>query len=525
MSETIADTKLRLTTAVTETNPEADLTSPGSVLSELVIKLAANSQNPLVNQLLDLGQSNSISAVLNSTDTTYNPIIDAIASNYSTTRSQGKKSVGKLKVVVSSASNLFIRAGAVFTQPVLKLNYVTTQNWNISLNPGDGELRLIANGRLWYFILPVEAEAGGAEYQLSDQSPLSSVSIIRNLVEIRSYGSFTSGQAVETDKQLLARIQTSLVNKTLLTNTSISSRLYDTFPDFKDLSLVGANDEEMTRSKRNLFGISTLGMADVYVRTANGIETTSITKTVSKNSDGKWEVDLDYNDVAGFYRIIAITPVNSALSGSLLFTQTFGLSTNNLSPVNNITDLYEARFTKYQTCNVLFDYQDPSGATTADFDFLISYQPNILDIQTLFLSPNEQIVCADYLVKAAIPCYVSVDLKLHRRNASVELPVDKIKQDIFNYINNIRFGEHLYVSNIIDICHNYDVKYVELPVTLTGEIYTNHSSLISIKDNDILRIPNRVDVGVSEKTTIFITDYFRSEDDNRMSDAISITVY
>lgn len=524
MSETISDTQIRLKAFTEETNPDVDL-APGSVLNELVIKLAATSQNPLINDQLALGQTNSITAALNSTEDTYNPIIDAISSNYGTVRNQGRKATGKLKIVVASSGAFYIKSGAVFTQPVLKLNFVTTSAYTARLTPADGELQLYKNGNLFYFIIPVVAENGGPEYQLSDQSAISTTEQIRDLVEIKSYGSFTSGLAVETDKELLTRIQAGLANKTLLTGNSIKSRLHDSFENFKDVSIVGANDQEMTRSKRNLFGISTLGMVDVYVRTSNGVETTLLTKTAVKGEDGLWSVDFDYTEAAGFYRIIAITPTGTALTGSLLSVQNFDFSTSNLDVVNKVYDKYEARFTKYQTANVTFEYQDPAGATSADFDFLISYQPNVLDIQELFLNGNEQIACADYLVKAALPCYVSIGLKLHRRNAKAEFPADQLKKDIFNHVNNIKFGEHLYVSSIVDICHNYEIKYVELPVKLTGEIFSNHSTIVTVTDNDVLKIPTVADLGISPKTTVFITDYFRTDTDNRLSDAINITVY
>jgi len=525
MAETIDEIQLRLTQFITETSPEADV-SPGSALQELVVKLAATIQNPLVNDMLDLGQANSIQSALTSDVDTQNIIIDKIASNYNTSRSEGQKSTGKIRVTVAANNNYYIREGLMFNQPQINLNYVVTQPYTVTLTPDDDEIQLVRSGNQYYFILPVEAENGGAEYQVTDKTAFTVVDdTLKDFVEAKAYGNFTTGQAVETDKELLARIDASLANKTLLTTSSIESRLREDYPNLKDISLVGANDAEMTRSKQNVFGISTLGMVDVYLRTSNGVETTTITKTAEKESDGLWHIDLNYEDVPGFYRVISIVPTGEQLSGSLLLTQTFDFSTANHDVVNNVTNLYEARFTKYQTCHVSFEYSDPNNATSADFDLQISYQPNVGDIQDLFLSGQERITCADYLVKAAHPCYVTVNLKIHRRNSNIELPVDKIKQDIYNYINSIPFGEDLYASEIIDICHNYDIRYVELPIGLSGEIYTNQSTVLSVTDNDVLTIPSNPEVGVSKKTTIFISDYFKEPTDNRLSDAIGIEVY
>lgn len=525
MAETINDTELRLAQFISETYPDADV-APGGVLRELLIKLSATIQNPITNDMDDLGQANSISKALASAVDTTDPIIDQIASNYNTTRSEGQKSTGKIKVTVATSSSFYIREGFTFVQPVLNLNYLVMQEYSVTPNPSGDELPLISSNGTFYFILPVEAENGGAEYQVTDQTAfdIADGEVIRDFSEAKAYGNFTSGQAIETDKELLARIDTSLANKTLLTPSSITSRLKTEFTNFKDVSLTGANDAEMTRSKRNLFGISTLGMVDVYLRTSNGVETVTITKTATKEDDGKWHLSLDYQDVPGFYRVISIVPTGESVSGSLLTEQTFNFSIANFDVVNNVTTVEEARFSKYQTCDVEFEYQDPNNATTAEFDLLISYQPDIGTIQDMFLSGEERIACADYLVRAALPCYVSVSLKIHRKSTTTELPVDQIKQDIYNYINSLKFGEDLYASEIVDICHNYDIKYVEMPITLTGEVYTTKSTILPLSNSDVLRIPSKPSLGVSKKTTIFITDYFRSSDDNRMSDAISIDV-
>jgi hypothetical protein len=527
MSESIADTKTRLEQFTLETNPEADI-GPGRVLSELVIKLAATMQNPIANTMEELGQANTIKEALASETDTFNEAIDNIVSNYNITRDEGKKSTGKIKVTVSASNTYFFRTGYVFTQPTLNLNYVLTQDYTVRPTPDDDELALVAEGEFFYFVIPVEAEFGGAQYQVTNNTAfaIADETTIRNFVQAKAYGNFSSGSDIETDKQLLARVDTGLANKTLLTKASITARLKEDYSNFKDISLVGANDAEMTRSKKNIFGVSTLGMVDVYLRMANGVETVNIIKTAEKDADdGLWYISLDYNDVPGFYRVIAILPEESNLSGSLEFTQTFDYSLDNLTSINTVNDKYEGRFTKYQTCELAFEYAHPSGATSADFDLLISYQPNIGDIQDLFLSGEERIMCADYLVKAALPCYVSVGLKVHRKSTTTEFQADKLKQDIYNYVNNIKFGEALYASEIINLCHNYGVKYVETPIKLVGEIYTNKSTIISVANNDVLTIPTKLSSGVSPKTTVFITDYFKNSDDNRLSDAINIEVF
>ena len=528
MAETISDTQLRLQTFITDNFPEADV-APGTVLNELLIKLDATLQNPITNTMSDLGQANSISAALASTTDTFNSIIDAIASNYNVTRNQGLRSVGTLKVVVAKNQSYYLPPGFTFVQPVLSLNYATTAQYHITPNPSvAGDIQLFNANNQFYFLLPVVAAAVGSQFQVSAnaQFALGTNQNISGFVSASAYGSFTTGLPEETDKALIARIQTGLNNKTLLTPASILSRLQDIYPTLIDLSVIGANDEEMTRSKQNVFGISTLGMADVYIRNCLGPQTIQITKTATQTNN-VWTLTFDFNDVPGFYRIVSILPSGQNLAGTLVTTQNYSYSTAGITPTNTINNVQEARFSKYQTCTATFAYT--STATSADFDILLSYQPNIEDIQNLMLSSAERIACADYLVKAALPCFVSVAVNVHPNNPTTTLPTGQMQQDIYNYINTIKFGDHVYVSKIVEICHKYDIQYVQLPITLTGDIYGNDSSVTSISGTDVLQIPTNLNIGVSPKTTLFFADYLKTgasdlQNSNSMSQSISVSV-
>lgn len=528
MSETIQDTQLVIETFILESFPTADI-APGTVLSELVTKLAATLQNPIKNSITDLNQGNSISSAIESVTDTYNPIIDGIASNYNMSRGEGSKSVGKIKVIITDNSTNFLPIGFKFFQPVVKLNYVVTEEYRITTAPVNAnDIALLPEGALWYFVVPVVAENIGSEYQISANAKFSldSSNLLTGFVDAYAYGNFTTGLPIETDKVLIAKLQAGLTNKTLLTSKSILARLQDLYPSVRDLSVVGSNDAEMTRNKHNLFSISTLGMADVYIRTSLGPETIQITKTATQ-TDNVWSFSLGVDDYPGFYRIISILPTAQELTGTLVSTPVYGYSTGGITPSNLITNNQEGRFTKYQTCEVSFTYD--SDETEADFDVVLSYQPDLVAIQDHLLSDEERIACADYLVKAALPCFVSVGLKLHSNNPNVALPIDKIKQDIYNYINTIPFGDSLYVSKLIDICHNYDVRYVEFPIQLSGDILADDGSIVTITSTDTLTIPTNLNIGISPKTTLFFADYYKSgasdlHNQNLLTDSIGVEV-
>jgi hypothetical protein len=523
MSEILENTLARLTAFISQNYTDIE-TGPGSVINELLLKLAAAIQNKQYNTIAALDQGAAIDSVLGSAGDSYSPAIDLIASNYNTVRSAGTHAQGRIKVTVSADNNYSLQAGLLFTQPSLGLNYELTADTRVSSDPRESlsEIQLYEDQGLYYFLLPVQAAVAGPEYQVSSGTvfSLDPRAYIADLVKLEAYGSFTTGAAVDTDKQLIAKIKYNLGNTRFGSAAGILNFFTKAFPNVQTLSICGANDAEMVRSKRNALGIATFGKADVYVRSSLAPETKHIVKQATKVAEDTWLLDMHNSDIPGFYNIKSIIPVtpNVNLGGTLVPTQTdFGYSLYNDQRCNDINSFEEARFTKYQTAAVTFTYSEsPKLAinSTADFEIYATHQPSILDMQNLLLSDNERLACADYLVKAVIPCMVSLNIKLLKKKATdtfESLDIQQLKKDIFLYINTIPFGEELQASNIIDICHNYNIKRVDLPIEMTGVILCPDGSTLTLEDSDVLTIPYNLAKGVTPKTTLYFIDYYRVE--------------
>lgn len=542
MAEQIQETVDRLTAFISQNYADADV-SPGSVLSELLIKLAAAVQNQQYNYIDSLSQGKAISQVLDNNEDTYLSTIDLIASNYNTARSEGKKVTGNIKVTVSSPNTYSFTEDLLFIQPALGLRYQVTDAFDIEENPDParGELPIYSKNGEHYFIIPVVATEVGAEYQVSSGTTFSVVSpfFINNFVKAEAYGNFTSGAPVDTDKKLIAKFKRTLGSSRFESPAGIANRLKERYPSFQTLSVVGANDPEMLRSKQNLLGISTFGKADVYIRTTVGPEIKRAVVTGTKIQNGKWRLSLDNSFAAGFYRISSILPVVDEIniSGTLLVTKsTYGyrqfINTRN----NEINNALEARFTKYQTVEIEFTYNESPlmpitlGATslpTKQFEITAIYQPYIEEIQNWLLADDERFACADYLVKAVLPCFVSLEIPLVKKQPTDtydSLMLNKLKQDIFTYINTVPFGEDLYASKIVDLCHNYDIARVDLPIVLKGDIFCNDGSIITITDTDYLSIPTDISKGVSKMTTLYFTDYYKFDQSDEIETVDNIGI-
>ena len=522
MSETIQNTVDRITAFVTQNFTDIE-TGPGSVINELLIKLAATIQNEQNNLITSLSQSSAITAVQNSTEDSFSEIIDKVASNYNTVRSGGTKARGKVRVTVSSSGEYTFREGYTFVQAALNLNFLVLKDTLVSPNPSAilEEIQLYTDQGLYYFVLDVEAENVGSNYQLSSGTVFSIPEkyYLRDFVKAEAYGNFSTGAIPETDKQLLAKVKSNIGNSRMESESGIRNKFRDTFPTFQTLSVCGANDPEMLRSKQNILGISTFGKADVYVRSSLGLETLRVVKqgTLINPAENLWQVIVANTDAPGFYYIQSIVPkvTDISLGGTLVIRSTdFNYSTYYNQRNNEISSKAEARFTKYQNAIVTFTYEAPVGVSSLKFELHVLGQPNISEMQDLLLLDSQRLACADYLVKAVVPCIVSLNINLIKKNpidTYASLNLQQLKKDIFNYVNTIPFGEQLYASNIVNLCHNYNIKHVDLPIEMAGQVLAPDGTVTYVNSSDALAIPYNLTAGVSPKTAGYFIDYYRTE--------------
>ena len=500
--------------------------APGSVLSEWVVKLSAALDQEITNNAIDdIASTNTVKAAIESVVDTYNPLMDSIASNYNVERDTGTTAAGKIKVTVTSERTYYLPSSLTFNQPTLNVDFQTLQAYTVKTNPTPNtpnELKLYTSSAgVYYFILPVQAVVPAAidnNFIVSHNAEFSVAtdSTIPTFVSARAYGDFSGGKAPETDKQLIARFKEGLSCRGVMSAYAIKSLLSEQLNQSISVSVVGSNDAEFTRTKHNAFGITTLGAADVYVRTSAAINTVDFTTTAVWASN-RWLLGISQSSTvdapSGFYNILGISNAATGanynlLTGFPVFTPQILYENTNL-----ITTGVEARYSAYQICGAAFTAPHTPGTDTMEVKVLVSYMPYIQEMQDFLLQSSQRVIAADYLIKAIIPCMVSMTLNLHKKSSAIALPVNAIKKDIFNYINGLQLGEDLVVSKIVDICHNYDVQRVDLPVYITGTIwtpYTDMSKVITINATDVLRIPNTdasKALGVSPKTTAFFATY------------------
>lgn len=516
MSETLTQTVARLTAFIQSQAPNIDL-SPGSVFSELVLNLESQVQNQLFSDIDDISNSQSIQSALTSLTDTYSPVIDAIASNYNVYRNQGTYSNGILLVYVAASTNYNVSAGCAFTQPTLGYVYTAANQVSVTPNGTGTTQKLQSQNGLYCFTVPVVAQTVGQVTTINNGTlfSINNPSQIPNFVSAQALGTFTAGLNTETDKALIARFRNGLGINTLLSQNSITNQLATQFPNFQDVYLADLNSPVNTRSLSTPLGIKVPGCVDVWVKDGVTLQyTTFAASSASYIGNNTWTLTLP-STALGFYRIDNVQTTTGAL---LPFITNYGYTTGGPNVLNTAID---ARFSIYQTATltVTAPYQTPAPV----FNVTALIAPDLAAMQALFLNESYRIPCADYLVKGIVPCLVSLNISLILNNPGDTIDTTSLQADIFNYINGLGSGEVIAVSQIVKLCHNYNINRVDLPLIVNGTILspTTNDNNIMISGTDFLQIPYLPSQGVIPENTMFFITYFDDQGNQNININIS----
>jgi hypothetical protein len=538
MSETIAQTITRLTAFIQEKAPSVDV-SPGSVFNELIVGLEGQIQNQVYNDISAISTEQAVSDALNSITDTYSSVIDKLASNYDVYRNQGGYSTGTLKVYVTANSNYTISAGVTFVQP--NLNYTYTNLTQLSVYPTSSESspKLVAENGLYYFTLQVQASIIGVKSTIGNGTlfALATANQIPNFVKAIAAGAFSPGLDIETDKLLIARFRNGLGTKNLLSANSITHQLANTYPGFQSVHLADTLSPVNIRSTTNPLAIKIPSCVDVYVK--NGIVIPTVqtnvvgTYVAATGASGDlqavaehWDLYIPATLIPGFYRITHVTIVDPAVTDIVYqkFQTVYGHDQN---AANLIPNPAAARYSAHQNAVVRVFHPNTGDSSALTFQITAIAPPNIVDIQATFSDPDNRIPCADYLVKGIVPCMVSLSLAIVKNNIADVVDMTALQGDIFSYINGLKVGESIAVSQIVKLCHQHNIARVDLPIVLNGRILAPYKSVNEVVDHEVviagsdyLEIPDIPSKGITRQNTMFFLNYF---DDNGMSN-INISI-
>jgi hypothetical protein len=290
------------------------------------------------------------------------------------------------------------------------------------------------------------------------------------------------------------------------------------------VAVIGAGDPEMTRDSHSLFPVKAGGRADLYLRSdlTYGVVSVPVTATLQSKvgAVGTWQFALGASAAPGFYEVRKVLFPGEAASdpGFLVSLDQRGVDMTGsgwhpdipIPPGGGVP--VEGVYSAYQTGT--FQFQDTvtdassltPGVSTKAYAAVVTAMPNIGTAQVFWNSSAHRPRMGDILVKAPIPCFVSVAFSAH---VPVGTTVDTgaLVAAVSTAINKTGFPGSLSASLIGQAVHNANpaITYIS-NFALSGRLRFPDGTINLLVSDVLLTIPSVPAKMTTGNTVAFLTD-------------------
>jgi len=380
--------------------------------------------------------------------------VDRVLSNFNVTRKSGSYTTGNITLEFSQDMSVIIPSTTMFTSGnytyALSKSYLIYNSTSTSTAVADRVLVRLTNGNYGCSI-PVTATEVGSDSALNKGDSLKESLTILNLVNVYASDNFSAGSDEETNAELIARLESGIATPCWGGRSNIISYLRnsDLVPSLIDASVIGYGDAEMQRDVSPLFPVSIGGKVDVYVKPVAGVSTATVQLTataVSVDCNGStWSCAVPNSALPGFWRITSVTQ-SADYSGT-----SFSILDQKFTSSDNRYTDSDAYYSAFQQCILSFyvDKDTKSNVSINDtdkFNITVTGVPYISDITSAVNATDYKPIASDVLVKAAVPCFINVDVVLLSDLTDTQKSL--IKAKITSDINNTGFCSTLTASDV-----------------------------------------------------------------------------
>jgi len=438
-------------------------------------------------------------------------------SRFLVTPRPGAQATGLITVVVSQPTPLVLPAGTVFTaeSQSYTTDYSVAARANVSdiLSPTDKLLEPQVDGT-YAFTFNVTAVVPGSAGIIRQKTVTTPEKPIANFVTAYAAQDFTGGQDADTTTTMLSRLQGGIAAKTWSNSANLAA-LVKSHPLFTSaqVSVVGAGDPEMLRDKHSVFPVAFGNRVDVWVRQPGGAPTATIVKAATYTGPGVngplWRIPLTRDELPGAYVILSVLRSGRANSATVVPTQ----FVREYAPSNSdpdITSALEAGYSRYQSGYLVFTDAFEAGETlavgaTVNYAVTGSLTPDLPALQTFLDSAELRPVAGDVVVRGAVPCFLSVDLRFD--TAISDTVRANIQTAVAKSVNSLGFSGTVYASSIAALVLPLIPAGVNLRrIRLTGVLFRPDGTYTVSRDRELLQIPDEPGRMVSSKTAAFYLD-------------------
>ena len=308
------------------------------------------------------------------------------------------------------------------------------------------------------------------------------------------------------------------------------------FSTIQDMSIVGYGDAEMQRDQHTLFPVSTGGRCDLYLRAdqkKKTITTTKSAKLIQRTADGGlWQMTFAKADFPGFYEVSKIVlqgVTTESLQGYTIKEDLRGVDLTGTGYIPDIAASLEGVYSKYQTVAISFEDTDTAFGDAdvetklQNYDVTIAMMPLVAEVQDFLSDRRVRSPGADILVKAAIPCDVSLGFSTQSKDTTEVIDFTAIKTALANYVNTRGFSTSIYAGSLAGIVADLLPANVEISaIDMVGRIRKPDGVVQYITDNNVLTIPETLTAYASGRTVAFFLDENNIEIADSTSTALSV---
>jgi len=199
--------------------------------------------------------------------------VDEILSNWFLTRKEGRKSSGVATLYFSQKFDVNVPVTAAFFKSSALVFYPNTTETVYSISEDDMTAVVDDDGIVTAYSarIPLVAAEVGAVYDIASGPFIDFSRFSPYLMKVENASEFRGGDTVEASEAMLARAETAISARTLVSPRGIDSLLKEEFATIDDVVVIGHGDAEMIR---DIVGaeianarIHVGGHTDIYLRT------------------------------------------------------------------------------------------------------------------------------------------------------------------------------------------------------------------------------------------------------------------
>lgn len=311
----------------------------------------------------------------------------------------------------------------------------------------------------YFLVVPVQTADRGIINPITTGTVINITGPVNNIASAAVLSSIAGGKEAESNQSLAKRILYGIPSGMLATPLQLENAFSNDFGIVPDsVTVIGSGSSVLSRSLNPLTGISQEGFVDVYVNTENSYSTAYIDATAIKTDSG-YKITIPPEEAAGVYDISYITVDGLGELNEYTVKYTVGDNTG----IHKV-DEQSARYSAYQQIEIAFAAD--STADSLNCTVVVRFIRKIRSLQEYVDSSDRRYPGQDTLIKAAVPCFVSLSFTVKTGDTAYEL--DDLKNAVVSYINSLPTGKgYIDGQTIIDSLAAYDLQ-VRFPINMTG---------------------------------------------------------